>query len=100
MAKKTDEIDVLAVANEARRNKKAAQNAAARRRAAANKATGESRLSGRGPGFGIASWRVDGMDPVAVHIANASVICMIKKRSSVCRHASFGSIKRNINISK
>ncbi|WP_182353293.1 alpha-ketoacid dehydrogenase subunit alpha/beta [Flaviflexus huanghaiensis] len=35
----------------------------------AEEATGESRLSGRGPGFGIASWRVDGMDPVAVHIA-------------------------------
>lgn len=32
-------------------------------------ATGESRLSGRGPGFGIASWRVDGMDPLAVHLA-------------------------------
>ncbi|MBM9433589.1 alpha-ketoacid dehydrogenase subunit alpha/beta [Flaviflexus equikiangi] len=35
----------------------------------AEEATGESRLSGRGPGFGIASWRVDGMDPVAVRIA-------------------------------
>jgi 2-oxoisovalerate dehydrogenase E1 component len=32
-------------------------------------ATGEPRLSGRGPGFGIASWRVDGMDPLAVHLA-------------------------------
>jgi 2-oxoisovalerate dehydrogenase E1 component len=31
--------------------------------------TGESRLSGRGPGFGIPSWRVDGMDPLAVHLA-------------------------------
>lgn len=31
--------------------------------------TGESRLSGRGPGFGIRSWRVDGMDPLAVHLA-------------------------------
>ena len=31
--------------------------------------TGESRLSGRGPGFGIASWRIDGMDPLAVHLA-------------------------------
>lgn len=31
--------------------------------------TGEDRLSGRGPGFGIASWRVDGMDPLAVHLA-------------------------------
>ena len=32
-------------------------------------ATGEHRLSGRGPGFGIPSWRVDGMDPLAVHLA-------------------------------
>ena len=31
------------------------------------KATAETRLSGRGPGFGIASWRVDGMDALAVH---------------------------------
>lgn len=31
--------------------------------------TGEARLSGRGPGFGIPSWRVDGMDPLAVHLA-------------------------------
>ncbi len=29
-------------------------------------ATKESRLSGRGVGFGIPSWRVDGMDPLAV----------------------------------
>jgi 2-oxoisovalerate dehydrogenase E1 component len=32
-------------------------------------ATGEPRLSARGPGFGIASWRVDGMDPLAVNLA-------------------------------
>ena len=32
-------------------------------------ATGEHRLSGRGPGFGIPSWRVDGMNPLAVHLA-------------------------------
>ena len=31
-------------------------------------ATCEARLSGRGPGFGIASWKVDGMDPLAVHL--------------------------------
>ena len=31
--------------------------------------TGEPRLSGRGPGFGIPSWRVDGMDPLAVYLA-------------------------------
>jgi 2-oxoisovalerate dehydrogenase E1 component len=32
-------------------------------------ATGEPRLSARGPGFGIASWKVDGMDVLAVHLA-------------------------------
>ena len=32
-------------------------------------ATGEPRLSARGLGFGIPSWRVDGMDPLAVHLA-------------------------------
>src|SRR3954467_13002619 len=32
-------------------------------------ATGEARLSARGPGFGIRSWKVDGMDPLAVHLA-------------------------------
>jgi 2-oxoisovalerate dehydrogenase E1 component len=31
--------------------------------------TAEVRLSARGPGFGIPSWRVDGMDPMAVHLA-------------------------------
>ena len=32
-------------------------------------ATCEPRLSGRGPGFGIASWKVDGMDALGVHLA-------------------------------
>src|SRR3954471_4510996 len=32
-------------------------------------ATGEPRLSARGPGFGIPAWKVDGMDPLAVHLA-------------------------------
>lgn len=31
--------------------------------------TADSRLSGRGPGFGLASWKVDGMDPLAVYLA-------------------------------
>ncbi|MEC5151898.1 thiamine pyrophosphate-dependent enzyme [Cryobacterium sp. GrIS_2_6] len=31
--------------------------------------TGEPRLSARALGFGIPSWRVDGMDPLAVHLA-------------------------------
>ncbi|MDP1720563.1 MAG: thiamine pyrophosphate-dependent enzyme [Candidatus Nanopelagicaceae bacterium] len=34
-----------------------------------SEATAESRLSGRGLGFAIPSWRVDGMDPLAVHLA-------------------------------
>jgi 2-oxoisovalerate dehydrogenase E1 component len=33
-----------------------------------SEATGEPRLSARGPGFGIRSWRVDGMDPLAVYL--------------------------------
>jgi 2-oxoisovalerate dehydrogenase E1 component len=32
-------------------------------------ATGEPRLSGRAIGFAIPAWRVDGMDPLAVHLA-------------------------------
>jgi len=34
-----------------------------------SKSTAEPRLSARGPGFGIPSWRVDGMDTLAVHTA-------------------------------
>ncbi len=34
-----------------------------------DEATAESRLSARGLGFAIDSWRVDGMDPLAVHLA-------------------------------
>ncbi|MCW2595972.1 MAG: 2-oxoisovalerate dehydrogenase component [Pseudonocardiales bacterium] len=30
--------------------------------------TAEPRLSARGPGFGIPSWKVDGMNPLAVHL--------------------------------
>jgi 2-oxoisovalerate dehydrogenase E1 component len=37
-------------------------------------ATGEPRLSSRGPGFGIASWKVDGMDPLAVHLAMTEAV--------------------------
>ena len=42
-------------------------------------ATGEPRLSARGPGFGIASWRVDGMNPLAVHL------CMQEARRAHAR---------------
>ena len=34
-----------------------------------DEATRETRLSARGLGFGIPSWRVDGMDPLAVYLA-------------------------------
>ncbi|MGO1543239.1 MAG: alpha-ketoacid dehydrogenase subunit alpha/beta [Gulosibacter sp.] len=35
----------------------------------ANEATADTRFSVRGQGFGIPGWRVDGMDPLAVHLA-------------------------------
>lgn len=41
-------------------------------------ATGEPRLSARGPGFGIASWRVDGMNPLAVHLAMEEAIAHMR----------------------
>lgn len=39
-----------------------------------NDVTGDSRLAARGPGFGIRSWRVDGMDPLAVYLAQQAAI--------------------------
>ncbi len=36
--------------------------------------TGEARLSARAPGFGIPAWRVDGMDPLAVHLATTQAL--------------------------
>ena len=41
-------------------------------------ATGEARLSGRGPGFGIPSWKVDGMDPLAVHLAMQEAVAHMR----------------------
>src|SRR3954464_13251871 len=41
-------------------------------------ATREARLSGRGPGFGIASWKVDGMDPLAVHLAMQEAVAHMR----------------------
>src|SRR3954451_3129737 len=41
-------------------------------------ATGEPRLSARGPGFGIASWRVDGMNPLAVHLCMQEAVAHIR----------------------
>ncbi len=36
--------------------------------------TAEDRLSARGPGFGLASWQVDGMDPLAVYLATQQAL--------------------------
>ena len=41
-------------------------------------ATGEPRLSARGPGFGIPSWKVDGMDPLAVHLAMREAVAHMR----------------------
>lgn len=40
----------------------------------ADEATADSRFSVRGQGFGIPSWRVDGMDPLAVHLATQEAL--------------------------
>jgi 2-oxoisovalerate dehydrogenase E1 component len=36
--------------------------------------TGEGNLALRGPGFGIRSWQVDGMDPLAVYLAQQAAV--------------------------
>jgi 2-oxoisovalerate dehydrogenase E1 component len=41
-------------------------------------ATGEPRLSSRGPGFGIAAWKVDGMDALAVHLAMSEAVAHMR----------------------
>jgi 2-oxoisovalerate dehydrogenase E1 component len=41
--------------------------------------TGEPRLSARGLGFNIASWRVDGMDPLAVHLAMTEAVAHMRR---------------------
>lgn len=40
--------------------------------------TAESRLSARGLGFNIPSWRVNGMDPLAVHIAMTEAVAHMR----------------------
>jgi 2-oxoisovalerate dehydrogenase E1 component len=42
-------------------------------------ATGEPRLSSRGPGFGVAAWKVDGMDPLAVHLAMTEAVAHMRR---------------------
>jgi 2-oxoisovalerate dehydrogenase E1 component len=41
-------------------------------------ATGEPRLSARGLGFGIPSWKVDGMNPLAVHLATLEAVAHMR----------------------
>jgi 2-oxoisovalerate dehydrogenase E1 component len=41
-------------------------------------ATGEPRLSARGLGFGISSWKVDGMDPLAVYLAMQEALAYMR----------------------
>jgi 2-oxoisovalerate dehydrogenase E1 component len=38
----------------------------------------DNRLSVRGQGFGIPSWKVDGMDPLAVHLATQEALTMMR----------------------
>ncbi|WP_150461523.1 alpha-ketoacid dehydrogenase subunit alpha/beta [Nesterenkonia ebinurensis] len=40
--------------------------------------TGEEPLVARGPGFGIRSWQVDGMDPLAVYLAQREAIAHMR----------------------
>jgi 2-oxoisovalerate dehydrogenase E1 component len=40
--------------------------------------TAEARVSGRGPGFGIPSWKVDGMDPLAVLLATQAAVAKLR----------------------
>jgi 2-oxoisovalerate dehydrogenase E1 component len=40
--------------------------------------TAETRLSARGPGFAIPSWKVDGMDPLAVHLAMRQAVAHMR----------------------
>ena len=41
--------------------------------------TCERRLSGRGPGFGIPAWRVDGMDPLATWLATRAALEVMRE---------------------
>ncbi len=44
----------------------------------ADEATADPRFSVRGQGFGIPSWRVDGMDPLAVHLATQEALARMR----------------------
>jgi 2-oxoisovalerate dehydrogenase E1 component len=43
-----------------------------------SRSTAEPRLSARGLGFGIPSWRIDGMDPLAVHTAMTEALAHMR----------------------
>ncbi len=43
-----------------------------------NESTLETRLSARGLGFGIPSWKVDGMDPLAVRLATQEALAIMR----------------------
>jgi 2-oxoisovalerate dehydrogenase E1 component len=43
-----------------------------------DEATAEPRLSARGPGFGLPSWKVDGMDVLAVHLATQEAVAHMR----------------------
>ncbi|HEX5118040.1 MAG TPA: thiamine pyrophosphate-dependent enzyme [Pseudonocardiaceae bacterium] len=43
-----------------------------------DEATGEHRLSARGPGFGVPSWQVDGMNVLAVHLAMREAVAHMR----------------------
>jgi 2-oxoisovalerate dehydrogenase E1 component len=44
----------------------------------AGEVTADPRFSVRGQGFGIPSWRVDGMDPLAVHLATQEALARMR----------------------
>ena len=53
-------------------------------------ATGEPRLSARALGFGITAWRVDGMDPLAVHLAMERAAARLRAGRGPGRHRGAG----------
>ncbi|MGH3346003.1 MAG: alpha-ketoacid dehydrogenase subunit alpha/beta [Nocardioides sp.] len=47
-------------------------------------ATAEPRLSARGLGFNLASWKVDGQDPLAVHLAMTEAVDHMRRGGGAC----------------
>ena len=47
-------------------------------------ATAEPRLSARGLGFNLASWKVDGQDPLAVHLAMTEAVDHMRRGRGAC----------------